>query len=186
MLEKLEESLPPYCYYHNLEHTMRVLEAVEVLAAGEQITDPEILDLLRTAAVYHDCGFIRQYKMNEPVAAEMASEYLPGFGYTADQIAFVNRLILVTTLGAEPKDIHEQIIKDADFDYLGQDGYWEISLKLKEEWNHVGIVFDMPGWIELQDRFLTGHRFYTNSALKLREPKKQEFLVMIKAGYYSK
>lgn len=159
---------------------------MEILAEAEQITGPETLDLLRTAAVYHDCGFIRQYKANEPVAAEMASEYLRWFGYTVDQIAFVNRLILVTTLGAEPKDVYVQIIKDADFDYLGQDGYWEISLKLKEEWSHVGIVFDMPGWIELQDRFLTGHRFSTNSALKLREPKKQEFLGMIKAGHYRK
>ncbi len=115
----------------------------------------------------------------------MASEYLPGFGYTVDQIVYVNRLILVTTLGAEPKYIHEQIIKDADFEYLSQDGYWEISLMLKEEWNNVGIVFYMPGWIGLQDRFLTGHRFCTNAAIQLREPKKQEFLGMIKARHYS-
>lgn len=186
MLEKLEKSLPAYCYYHNLDHTLRVLDAVEILAAGESVTDPEILELLRIAAVYHDCGFLRQYQANESVAAEMASEALPGFGYSPTQIEFVKRMIMVTVLGAEPADVHERIIKDADFDYLGREGYWETSLKLKEEWSHVGMVYTMEDWISLQERFLSGHRFYTQTAIQLRDPVKQEHLRLIKAGHYGK
>jgi predicted metal-dependent HD superfamily phosphohydrolase len=154
---------------------------VDILADGEAVTDPEIRSLLRTAAIFHDCGFFEQYLANEPVAARIAAEVLPAFGYSAEQIKFIERLILATALGTEPSDLYEQIIKDADFDYLGRENYWETALKLKEEWAVMGKSISMPDWIVLQQKFLEGHHFYTSTAQKLRGPGKANNLAMVKA-----
>ena len=57
-LKRLEKELPPDLLYHNLEHTRDiVVPAVERLAAMEGI-EGEALLLLRTAAYYHDLGFV--------------------------------------------------------------------------------------------------------------------------------
>jgi predicted metal-dependent HD superfamily phosphohydrolase len=175
MLRRLQEELPAYCYYHDYAHTMRVLRAVDELAEGENIDD-EMRVLLRTAAVYHDCGFIEQYPDNEPVAARMAMEVLPRFNYSQGQIDIVVRLILATALTAVPNDIVEKIIKDADFDYLGRNEYEEISFLLKAEWQETGRHFTMEEWFALQEKFLSQHRFYTNTAQRLRDPVKQQHL----------
>jgi uncharacterized protein len=176
MLRRLQNELPSYCHYHDCAHTLRVLQAVEMICDGENILDEKLRMLLRTAAVYHDCGFLEQYPDNEPVAARIAAETLPAFGYTPGEINIVVRLILATALTATPNDQLERIIKDADFDYLGQVEYEEISLRLKSEWEATGRNYAMEEWLSLQEKFLSSHRFYTSTAERLRGPLKQEHL----------
>lgn len=184
MLEKLENSLPAYCHYHNAAHTRRVLAAVDVLAAGESVTNEETLVLLRTAAVYHDSGFLIQYEANESIAAGLVKELLPAFGYSTAQIDFVARLILATAHGADPVDLYERIMKDADLEYLGSADYREISLLLKREWTSMGKVFTTEEWETIQEKFLSAHQFYTETALQILEPVKQQYITMIKDGKF--
>lgn len=176
ILDRLRRELPSYCSYHDYTHTIDVLKAVEFLSEKEGISDPETMDILRTAAVFHDCGFIYQYRGNEPVAVDVARDVLPSFGYTDEQIETVARLILVTALGVEPADNLEKIVKDADFDYLGREEYAPISLRLKAEWDSVGLHYSMDEWYQLQKKFLEAHRYYTTAALSVREPVKQQHL----------
>ncbi|HEU4718585.1 MAG TPA: HD domain-containing protein [Bacteroidia bacterium] len=180
MLKKLESELPSYCFYHDYAHTLDVLAAVETLAREESITDTETVDLMRTAAVYHDCGFFEQYRANEPIAVRIAAEILPRYGYSEPQVKFISRLILVTALDAVPADIYEQILKDADFDYLGRDDYPETALKLKEEWSVMGMNYSMHEWHGLQLRFLESHVYYTSTAQRLRGPGKQKHIQKLK------
>ncbi len=185
ILNRLKTELPDYCFYHDYEHTIRVLNAVNELAEGENI-DEEMCVLLRTAAVYHDCGFIEQYPDNEPVAARIAMETLPRYNYTQEQIDVVVRLILVTALTATPNDLPEKIMKDADFDYLGRKEYEEISFKLKSEWEHTGRHFTMEEWFSLQEKFLSHHRFYTSTAQRLRDTVKQLHLEKLRGANENK
>lgn len=181
ILSRLKRELPDYCRYHDYAHTLDVLNAVEILSKNEGVNSEETLNLLRTAAVYHDCGFIYQYKANEPVAANIARETLPAFGYTKEQIETVARLILVTALGTEPVDLLEKIVKDADFDYLGRKEYSPFSFKLKDEWETVGMHYTLPEWYLFQIRFLESHQYYTATAKRLREPVKQKHIEAIKS-----
>lgn len=50
--------------------------AVDELARQENV-DGESVTLLRTAALFHDSGFINQYSDNEALAVKMAEEVLP-------------------------------------------------------------------------------------------------------------
>lgn len=180
MIGRLRQELPERYYYHGLAHTLDVLHATEVLAAGEGVTDEETLVLLRTAAVYHDCGFLERYADNEPIAVRMAGEILPQFGYSPAQVEMVGRLILVTALKAEPADLPESIMKDADFDYLGRSDYSPISMQLKKEWESQGMKKTLKEWYEMQVLFLTHHRFYTQTARDLRDATKQSHILEIR------
>ncbi|GAG77716.1 unnamed protein product, partial [marine sediment metagenome] len=72
-------------YFHNHIHTKDVLNAVKRLAELEGISERKLL-LLKTAALYHDAGFLKQYENNELIGARIAEETLPRFGYTKKQI----------------------------------------------------------------------------------------------------
>ncbi len=174
IVEQLKAGLSPLYYYHSVGHTLDVLKAVDMLIKEEGVTNSEQMDLLRTAAVFHDAGFLRRYDKNEVEAASMVADLLPRFGYAADQIATIQRCIMVTVLGAVPVDQLEAIMKDADFDYLGRDDYWDISIMLRKEWEGVGIKKTDKEWFELQIKFLSGHEYHTGAAKRLREPVKMQ------------
>ena len=73
VLPKLENELSPDLYYHGVHHTRDdVVLATERLAA-EVGLDAEASLLLKTAALYHDTGFLKRYIRNEPLAAEFCS-----------------------------------------------------------------------------------------------------------------
>lgn len=172
ILEQLKSGLSPQYYYHSVGHTLDVLKAVDMLIKEEGVTNSEHIDLLRTAAVFHDAGFLRRYDKNEVEASSMVADLLPRYGYSKEQIEIIQRCIMVTVIGAKPSDQLEAIIKDSDFDYLGRDDYWDISVMLRKEWESVGITKTDKEWFALQISFLSNHEYHTEAAKRLREPVK--------------
>src|SRR5205085_3432874 len=87
VLGRLERELSPLLCYHSVMHTRDdVVMAAERLAALEGVSGEALL-LLRTAAYFHDLGFIEQREQHELIGARVAAEALPHFGYRPDQIA---------------------------------------------------------------------------------------------------
>jgi class 3 adenylate cyclase/tetratricopeptide (TPR) repeat protein len=172
ILEELKTGLSPQYYYHSVGHTLDVLKAVDMLIKEEGLGNSEQIDLLRTAAVFHDAGFLRRYDTNEIEASNMVADLLPRYGYSKEQIETIQRCIMVTVIGAVPADQLEAIMKDADFDYLGRDDYWDISIMLRKEWESVGITKTDKEWFALQISFLSNHEYHTAAAKRLREPVK--------------
>ena len=87
VLDRLARELSPLITYHSLTHTLEeVSPAADQFAALEGVTGEDLL-LLRTAAVYHDAGFVEQHHAHEEGSARIAAAALPGFGYTPEQIA---------------------------------------------------------------------------------------------------
>lgn len=180
IIGQLETGLPVQYYYHSVSHTLDVLRAVEYLAQQENVTNSEEVDVLRTAAVFHDAGFLRRYDQNEAEASRMAAEMLPQFGFSGKHIETVRRCIMVTELTGVPTDLYESILKDADFDYLGRDDYWDISLMLRKEWESIGIMKTDQEWFAMQIAFLTGHEYYTETAKRERGPMKMAHVEVLK------
>src|ERR1017187_2697165 len=180
VIDKLEKELPPNLFYHSARHTLDVLNATEGICRMENTTEDETL-LLRTAALFHDTGFLRRYLDNEPIGAEIAAEMLPDYGYNSDQIETIKRLILSTALPRNPKDHLEKIICDADMDYLGSDDYFSMSQKLKLEWGYHWKKFSLTEWYAMEYQFLESHVFFTDSVFRLREKTKIDHKYEIKA-----
>ena len=67
LIEKLETELPPFLHYHNAEHTKDVIAGAEQLAREENVTDDEVT-ILKTAALFHDSGFLENYSEHEEIS----------------------------------------------------------------------------------------------------------------------
>lgn len=179
IMKILEEELSSNLHYHGIHHTLDVVEAVERIAIMEGVLDEDIF-VLKSAATYHDAGFVEQYDANEPIGARMASEILPKYGYTPEQVKQVEELIYATRIPHQPNNLLEQIICDADLDYLGRDDFFEISDTLRRELRDHGKIDSDRTWDEIQVKFLTMHKYFTDSAIKLRQADKMKHLEIIK------
>ncbi|MFN3916697.1 MAG: hypothetical protein ACK4K0_03045 [Flavobacteriales bacterium] len=172
ILEKLERELSPDLLYHDVQHTRRVLASLHMYIKEEGV-DENHAKLLLVAGSYHDAGFLFRYNHNEPVAIQMIEEDLPRFGFTAQQIDFISEVIYSTQSDVAPRNKYEEIMNDADHDYFGTDGYYEIAGRLRKEMELFGKKYTDIQWAEKQYNYLLNvHRFYTDTAIKLRREKK--------------
>lgn len=180
IIKVLEKGLSPKLHYHSIEHTKDVVRAVERYALLEGVTD-EGLFLLKSAATYHDAGFVENYEKNEPIGARMAEEILPKYGYSAQHIEQIKELIFVTQIPHKPKNKLEEIICDADLDYLGRDDFHEIADRLRIELREHGKINSDRQWDEMQVSFLNMHTYFTPTAIASRQAKKMKNMEEVKA-----
>jgi len=175
MVQKLENGLPSSLTYHDAGHTKNVIEAAEHLALAENVSGDDLV-LVKTAALFHDTGYMQIYKGHEEVSCNLAKKHLPDFGYTPDQVETVCRLILATRWPTSPTDHLEMILCDADMYYLGTEHYTFYADKLYLELKHNGTVKTNVEWLLRQVEFLSTHKYYTQTARRDREEQKQKDL----------
>jgi len=176
MLEKLRNELDPSLYYHDINHTIDVLQSAERLLEAESIPEHEQM-IVKTACLFHDSGMLRTYIGHEEASCEIAREVLPGFGYSKETIDTICKMIITTQLPQSAQTLTEKIICDADLDYLGRNDFHMISHRLKHEWElHEIKETSLKEWYELQIDFLKNHQYFTKSAIKSRDACKQKNL----------
>jgi uncharacterized protein len=168
-LQRLETELSPGLSYHDLTHTTDdVVPATQKLAEREGI-EGESLNLLLTAAWFHDLGFIEIRTGHEVIGARIASDVLPSMGFSKEQIQTIKNIIIATVLPQSPQTILEQIMADADLDVLGRDDFMRRNLDLRQEFAFFGQEFTDLQWFSDQLRFLETHTYFTKSARALRD-----------------
>ncbi len=186
IIEKLSRELDPAYTYHCIGHSLDVHTAALSLLKMEGIGKSEAL-LVEIAALYHDSGMMVKYKDHEIASTELASRFLPGFGFSPNEIKVINSLILATRLPQNAASLAEQVLCDADLDYLGRDDFFIHSFELQYEWNRCGIkATNLSEWMDIQVKFLSDHQYYTKSAASLRNKKKSENLKEITSLWQQK
>ena len=181
LMPKLENDLPDHFTYHNAGHTKMVIAAAEHLAAKENITGDDLV-ILKTAALFHDAGFLQQADGHEEISCIWAREYLPKYGYNDTQIEEISRIIMATRLPQTPLDHLGQILCDADLFYIGKTEYDINAANLFNEFRHRGLVKTEEEWQLMQVEFLASHKFFTRAAIEELEPSKQQILKELNAG----
>ena len=180
VLAWLARGLPEYLTYHSVEHTKNVLEAAIRIAEAEDVTDRDLLEL-KTAAVFHDTGFVLGTGDHEKSSCKLAREWMPKYGYSSSAISRVCEMILATNIPQKPKNHLSKVLCDADLDYLGREDFWAISNRLFQEFKYLGVVSDEEDWNQLQLRFFKSHSYFTDTARDWRNEKKAEHLAEVKA-----
>ncbi len=178
IVKKLNEELASNLYYHGFHHTVDVLNACIMIAEIEDVRDDE-LTLLKTGALFHDCGFLKTYKNHEEMSCDIARKSLPEFGYSPEQIEVVCGLIMATKIPQTPKTMLEQILCDADLDYLGREDFEFIASSLFREMTENNLIENEQDWNRLQVKFLNNHKYFTFFSKRLREDPKQRHLASI-------
>ena len=179
ILHKLETELSDRLSYHGIHHTLDVLSITEELCSSEKIS-PYNTTLLKTAALLHDSGFCINNKEHEQLSCGIARESLPDFDYSELEIEKICGMIMATKIPQSPQNYLEEIICDADLDYLGRNDFKFIGASLFEELKAFDIVGDTESWNRIQVNFISAHRFFTNTNKEKREHKKQEHLSELK------
>lgn len=171
-IKQLEPIEKTQYYYHNVYHALDVFKSVESYASSENINGTDLI-LLKTAAIFHDIGIIITYRTHEEESVRIISEVLPDFGYNNQQIEKIGGLIMATKIPTNPKNKLEKLLCDADLDYLGRDDYFEISDRLRREWDVFDIKkYSVPEWHLFQLEFLKSHNYYSLSARLIRNEGK--------------
>lgn len=181
ILQKLETGLSKDLYYHGIHHTLDVLKEAERIAKKENTINNEDLLLLKIACLYHDSGFLVIYNGHEEEGCKMVREELPAFQFSEQQINIICGGIMATRIPQTPLNKLEEIICDADLDYLGRPDFFPISNTLFKEMKDRGWSIDEKDWNKKQIAFFKSHHYFTETSKNLREPEKQRHLEMIKA-----
>lgn len=175
-----KDELPSGIKYHDAAHTLHptrgVVAAANRIALSENISEQD-RELIIAAAYFHDCGYIREYDKNEPIAARMAGRILKLIGYKPKEIGKIQKMILATDLQVEPQTHAEKILCDADLDHLGRDDFLILDQRLRTGRRIRGLdVNDDIKWYRGTLNLLKKHKYYTKSQKKLRDQKKHKNL----------
>ena len=175
VLTKLEDGLPDNLYYHNVKHTIDVVTQVELIGRSEGVSHEDML-ILKTAALFHDMGHLINYDTHEEEGVRMAKKILPKYQYSKIQIEKICRLIEVTQMPPEPKNLLEEIMCDADLDYLGRSDFVPVSINLYKELHERNKIDSLMEWNKMQIAFIKKHQYFTKTAQELREVNKNKQL----------
>lgn len=171
----LNSKLNKFYFYHNAEHSLYVLDKATEIAHHQNCSVIEI-ELVRAAALWHDTGFINIYKGHEEEGCNLVNIYLPDFGFSADAIKIICGMIRATKLPQLPKNKLEQILADADLEYLGTNNAAAIANKLFKERQSLNPGFTADQFNKMQILFLQNHRYFTNFCKENKEHIKQTYL----------
>jgi uncharacterized protein len=179
ILSRLKDELDSQLGYHNIAHTLDVLEQAEVIAIQEKVTDKHDVLLLKTAAIFHDSGFLFVYKNHEEKGCEIASESLKNV-FSEEDIKKVCGMIMATKIPQTPNTLLEQIICDADLDYLGRNDFEPISRNLYKEFIIYKIIPEDIIWDHIQIKFFESHHYFTGTSISKRNEMKLKHLNILK------
>ena len=163
IVKKIEKEIPEDLYYHGLHHTLEVLETCNRYIRRMNIGREDAY-LLRTAALMHDLGIMWNYDNHEEFGSSYVQKTLPEWGYTTNQIEIIANLILATRIPQKPDTELQNIICDADLDYLGTENFYSIGVTLYKELHIRNRVKSVKEWDAIQGKFLRAHSYHTDYA----------------------
>jgi predicted metal-dependent HD superfamily phosphohydrolase len=178
LLEEMSEKFPSHLTYHTIEHIIDVANVCDHYIRNYQIQD-DLARLIRIAAISHDYGYIFSPEQHEERSIVELRPKLNG-SYKENDIELINGMIRATKVPQKPKNFYEEILADADLDYLGRDDYDQLSQKLYQEFLHYGVVSNDEQWLEVQINFLESHHYHVSFALENRTEKKRQKLSELK------
>lgn len=183
ILNKLKNELPANLFYHSIQHTLDVYHCAKSIAKEEGVIASD-LKLLLVSAIYHDAGYLKQNKNHEEISCIIAREYLPNYHYSKKDIDIICGIIMATKIPQNPKTHLEEIICDADLNYLGRKDFFNIGESLYNEMLAFGYIKNREEWNKIQLDFMQKHHFFTATAIKhnqfLKEKNIKEVQSLIK------
>ncbi|MDX2248779.1 MAG: DUF5706 domain-containing protein [Bacteroidia bacterium] len=166
--------------YHNLAHTVKVVDAVEEIGRHSKLTAKEI-ETLKIAAWFHDLGYIKAYIGHEEHSMEMAREFLSTQNIKETRIERILELIEATKLDFEPRNTMEGVMKDADLYNLADEDAISKSQGIRKEWKvFCNRDFSDEEWDKFNYDFFREHEYYSDFGKEFLAAKKKENIRKLK------
>lgn len=161
-------------YFHNLDHTKRVVEAASVIIPDCELTEKE-KNMVMVAAWFHDTGYFYDKQKHEEKSKEVARRFLEEHKVPESDIKRVLGCIEATKRLKVPENKLEKVICDADMSHLADEDFISQTSMLRQEWKK-----ETEGKIKKIDhlfntlRFILQQKYYTRYGQEVLEPRKQE------------
>ena len=166
--------------FHNLQHTLEVVQNVNYLCAAMDINE-QSTEILLIAAWFHDTGFSKKYKGHEDESKQIASKFLKQKKVDEVFINKVNDCIEATKMPQTPTSELAQILCDADIFHISIPHFFYRKLLLRLEWEmFCNLKIPNKEWHILNLKFLEEHNYKTKYAIKYMELGKQENINKLK------
>jgi len=175
----MKDKWPDHLTYHSLSHTIDVANVCDKYIRHYNI-DKDNADLIRIAAISHDIGYLVSPVNHEEQGIKEIKPFLEDV-LNKRQIATINGMIRATKVPQQPTTFYEEILADADLDYLGRKDYDTLSEKLYQEFLLFGVVDTDEEWLTTQISFLENHTYHTSFAKDTRSFLKQKKLQALKS-----
>ena len=174
----LSNKIPEQLYFHNLEHTKEVVDAVKEIGRESKLSTDE-LEIVLLAAWLHDTGYSKCNAGHEEESIEITRNILAQNGATDEKIEQVVHCIQATTYPQNPHNLMERVMCDADMWHLAAPDYFEKCELLRKELSNLkGYEIDRMDWAKTNFRFFKNHEYFTEygkailSELKDKNQKK--------------
>lgn len=181
VMDLLEAQIPNTYFYHNVEHTLNVMEHAEEIGKQENCS-PQDLELLEVAALWHDTGYVKIYDGHEEESCILVKQNLPAYGYSLPDVEKICGMIRATKIPQTPHNKLEQIIADADLAYLGTDKASKLADNLFRELHSLHPLLTKEAWRKTEINFLKNHQFFTNYCKEKQQPGKLQYLKTLLAA----
>lgn len=173
-------------YYHNLKHTQEVVKASRIIAEGSKLS-PEEIDVLITAAWFHDVGHVHPERNPIEASTDIARTFLSQENSAPAFIDKVVDCIKATDMPQNPNGLLQEVICDADMAHLASKEYefWAEALR-KERIVTTDKKIKKDKWNAENLEFLKKHQYFTKFAESHFGPKKHENYLSLKAKIASR
>lgn len=176
-----EQLISDVCY-HNLDHTLSIVSKVKEIGEYYQLNKSELENLF-FAGWLHDVGYWGGVALDhEKRGAEFAQEFLKKYEVPKARIDVICQAILATKVPQQPKNLMDCIICDADLYHLSSDQCYDQTLLLKKENEQLnGKPVELLDWLRNSEKFMEGHHYHTEYAVKFFRPGKIENLKFLRS-----
>lgn len=166
--------------YHSLDHTKKVVNHVNEIAAHYDLPEKDII-ILNIAAWFHDVGHIYQDPVgHEEKSVEVMRQWVESKDIYAALTSDIGQTILHTKLDSQPVNILQQIIKDADTYHFGTKDFKEMDKLMKKEMKLRNLNTILMDWEKNTLALLEHHQFYTDYCRNLLNERKQKNIEKIR------
>jgi predicted metal-dependent HD superfamily phosphohydrolase/protein-S-isoprenylcysteine O-methyltransferase Ste14 len=172
----ISEQVPKEYAYHDVQHTLDVVAAVQEIGQSFELGENEI-EMLVLTAWFHDTGYDKGATGHEERSAKYIEDYLKNYNYSPEKIKIIQACILATKMPHAPETLLQRIICDADLSHLGQNVYWDRCSRVRQEMTLTkSSIMSELEWIDFELKFINQHSYQTTIAEQLYGKRKEKHI----------
>jgi len=166
--------------YHNIDHTLDVVIAAELIGRKCNLSDYD-LETVLIAAWFHDTAYYLGCQNHEQASAQIANGFLLSENVDKDRIKQITDCILSTKIPQKPKTILAKVLCDADLFHLATDRFFEKSELLWIEFTKHNQRMTPEFWLNQTKEFVEAHKYHTQFGKEILFPRLQKNLALLKS-----
>lgn len=166
--------------YHNLQHTLKVVNRAREIATHYNLIETDVLIIL-IAAWFHDTGYlVAEPAVHEENSVRLMQDFMKNFPEEQGFIESIEECMMATKAGVTPVNLLQQIVVDADTYNLGTKEFNTTNYEVYKEHTLRNGYISIRDWNRQALKFLRSHHYHTQYCRELLSEGKKRNIKKIK------